>query len=212
MDGFSLIGTEPFCPRQSDFPVAFCDQLLPWLLEGEIGVVTVGWGDTTHSITSVTDIRGNNWSPAAPVARGQGLSQAIYYLLGPATLDGPLLVAFSSTVSDVWIRQYVFDGPRRPVASVTSSGAGARAGTAPFLVMTASTTPMLLVAACTGCLDPCPSLAPPFGPLGGAFDWPDQGYQDGFTIAPKSIRATISALVTGTSSGAWVMQVVEFTE
>ena len=38
-----------------------------------------GWNDATSTITAVTDSAGNAYQVAAPIARGNGLSQAIYY-------------------------------------------------------------------------------------------------------------------------------------
>src|SRR5262249_4162869 len=51
---------------------------------GDLNVVIVGWGDNAHTVTGVTDTRGNTYAVAAPMATGAGtvappLRQAIYY-------------------------------------------------------------------------------------------------------------------------------------
>src|SRR5262245_7930316 len=45
----------------------------------DTNILTIGWNDTTASITSVTDSAGNPYQVAIATARGNGLSQAIYY-------------------------------------------------------------------------------------------------------------------------------------
>ena len=46
---------------------------------GDLNVVVVGWGDTTSSISSITDNRGNTYSPAVGPTSNTGLQQAVYY-------------------------------------------------------------------------------------------------------------------------------------
>ncbi len=46
---------------------------------GDLNVVVIGWGDTTSTITSVTDSAGNTYAPAVAPTQGTGLTQAIYY-------------------------------------------------------------------------------------------------------------------------------------
>ena len=48
-------------------------------LASDTNVVIVGWRDATSTISSVADTAGNHYQVAAAVARGSGLSQAIYY-------------------------------------------------------------------------------------------------------------------------------------
>jgi PKD repeat protein len=46
---------------------------------GNLNVVVVGFNNTTSNIASVTDTAGNSYQVAAPLVRGGGISQAIYY-------------------------------------------------------------------------------------------------------------------------------------
>ena len=46
---------------------------------GNTNIVVVGLNNTTSNIVSVTDTAGNTYEVAAPLARGTGISQAIYY-------------------------------------------------------------------------------------------------------------------------------------
>src|SRR5262249_61945012 len=46
---------------------------------GDLNVVAIGFNNSTSTITSVTDTAGNVYQPAAPLTRGSGMSQAIYY-------------------------------------------------------------------------------------------------------------------------------------
>ena len=46
---------------------------------GDLNVVAIGFNDSTSTITSVTDSAGNVYQLAAPLTRGSGMSQAIYY-------------------------------------------------------------------------------------------------------------------------------------
>ena len=46
---------------------------------GNTNIIAIGWDDATSNITSVTDSAGNVYEIAVPVARGSGISQAIYF-------------------------------------------------------------------------------------------------------------------------------------
>src|SRR5262249_22281285 len=46
---------------------------------GNLNVVAIGFFNATSTIASVTDSAGNVYQPAAPLTRGTGMSQAIYY-------------------------------------------------------------------------------------------------------------------------------------
>src|SRR5258706_2985969 len=75
---------------------------------GDLNVVIVGWNDTTRTITSVTDTKGNVYALAAgPTVRsgpanGGGLSQAIYYaknIAAAAAAGNTVTVRFSGAAS-----------------------------------------------------------------------------------------------------------------
>ena len=86
---------------------------------GDTNVVAVGWNDATSTITSVSDGAGNAYQVAAPVARGTGLSQAIYYAKNiasaPAGANG-VTVTFNAVVrfADIRILEYSGLDPNTP--------------------------------------------------------------------------------------------------
>src|SRR5437660_2261959 len=46
---------------------------------GNLNIVAVGWGDTTSSISSITDTQGYTYIPAVGPTSTTGLQQSIYY-------------------------------------------------------------------------------------------------------------------------------------
>ena len=46
---------------------------------GDTNILAIGWNNATSNITSVTDSAGNTYQLAVPTARGNNVSQAIYY-------------------------------------------------------------------------------------------------------------------------------------
>ena len=75
---------------------------VPFLQDaGDLNVVAIGFSDSTSTITSVTDTAGNVYQLAAPLTRGSGMSQAIYYAknVKPAVPgNNSVTVQFSHTV------------------------------------------------------------------------------------------------------------------
>ena len=61
--------------NQTAVPVA----LATAQVAGNLNAVVVGWNDVAANVASVTDTAGNTYLPAAPVTRGAGISQAVYY-------------------------------------------------------------------------------------------------------------------------------------
>jgi glucose/arabinose dehydrogenase/PKD repeat protein len=86
---------------------------------GDTNVVAVGWNDASSTITSVRDGAGNAYQVAAPIARGTGLSQAIYYAKNiasaPAGANG-VTVTFNTAVrfADIRILEYAGLDPNAP--------------------------------------------------------------------------------------------------
>jgi hypothetical protein len=103
---------------------------------GNTNVIAVGWNDATSTITSVTDSVGNVYQVAAPLARGSGLSQAIYYAkaIKAAPAGGnTVTVRFSGAVpfADVRITEYSGLDAQNPLdttASASGSGTTANSG------------------------------------------------------------------------------------
>ena len=86
---------------------------------GDTNVVAIGWNDATSTITSVSDGAGNAYQVAAPVARGTGLSQAIYYAKNIASAPAganTVTVTFNAAVrfADIRILEYAGLDPNAP--------------------------------------------------------------------------------------------------
>ncbi len=98
---------------------------------GNLNVVVVGWNSDTSSINAVTDSAGNTYEVAAPVRRGTGLSQAIYYAknIRPAP-SNTVTVTFAGAVpfADVRIAEYSGLDQTNPFdATASNSGASVSA-------------------------------------------------------------------------------------
>jgi outer membrane protein assembly factor BamB len=110
---------------------------VPFLQDaGDLNVVAIGFNDSTSTITSVTDTAGNVYQPAAPLTRGSGMSQAIYYAqnVKAATAgNNAVTVQFSAAVpyADVRVAEYSGLDPVNPLdtsASAAGSGVTASSG------------------------------------------------------------------------------------
>ncbi len=103
---------------------------------GDLDVVAIGFNDSTSTITSVTDSAGNVYQLGAPITRGTGLSQAIYYAknINAATAGSNVVkVQFSGAVPYVDLRVAEYSGldtvnPFDTSTSATGSGATANSG------------------------------------------------------------------------------------
>ena len=103
---------------------------------GDLNVVAVGFNDSTSTITSVTDSAGNQYQLAAPLTRGSGISQAIYYaknISTPTAGNNVVSVHFSDAVPYVDLRAVEYRGldlvnPLDTSASAPGNGATASSG------------------------------------------------------------------------------------
>ena len=103
---------------------------------GNLNVVAIGFIDSTSTITSVTDSAGNVYQLAAPLKRGSGMSQAIYYAknIKAATAGANVVkVQFSGAVAYPDVRTLEYSGldPVNPLdtsASAAGTGAAASSG------------------------------------------------------------------------------------
>jgi hypothetical protein len=88
---------------------------------GDLNVVIVGWSDTSATVSSVTDMQGNLYQPAAPPTLLNGaLSQCIYYakkILAAGLSLNTVKVTFSSpaTSPDIRVLEYSGIDPTSPV-------------------------------------------------------------------------------------------------
>jgi hypothetical protein len=100
---------------------------------GNTNILAIGWNDATSNITSVTDSAGNTYQVAVPTARGNGLSQAIYYAksIKAATAgSNTVTVIFSAAAPFIDIRATEYSGldPASPFdVGLSASGTSATA-------------------------------------------------------------------------------------
>jgi hypothetical protein len=174
---------------------------------GDLNVVAIGFSDSTSTITSVTDSAGNTYQPAAPLTRGSGMSQAIYYAknINSATPgNNAVTVHFSNAVPFADVRVAEYDGldavnPLDTSASASGTVAAASSGN-----LTTSAANELIFGA---------------GYTSGVF----VGGTNGFTsriitptdedIAgdePAATAGTYAATASQTGAARWVMQAVAF--
>src|SRR5205823_1622952 len=98
---------------------------------GNLNVVAVGWGDTTSTITSVTDTRNNVYTLAVgPTTNSAGLRQSIYYAKNIAAGSNTVTVRFkqAAVYPDVRILEYTGADTTNPLdAKVGATGTGTAA-------------------------------------------------------------------------------------
>jgi hypothetical protein len=174
---------------------------------GDTNIVAVGWNDATSTITAVTDSAGNAYQVAAPIARGNGLSQAIYYarnVKAAAAGSNTVTVQLSGAVPfvDLRIAEYRGLDPVNPfdgAASAAGTGATATSGN----VTTTAASELLLGAGMTT----------------GTFTGSSSGATtrlitpiDADIVNDRNVTAVGTYNAGGTQSGSasWVMQVAAF--
>ena len=174
---------------------------------GNADIVAVGWNDGTSTISAVTDTAGNTYQIAAPIRRGAGLSQAIYYAknIRPAAAGtNTVTVRFNAPVpfADIRITEYRGLDPTNPL-DATASNSGTTATATSGNVTTASPVELVFGAGMTT----------------GTFTGSATGFTTRLITTPDAdivndrvVTATGSyaagAVLAGTS--AWVMQVATF--
>ncbi len=102
---------------------------------GNMNVVVVGWNDTTSTVSSVTDSRGNTYTLAIGPTTGTGLRQSIYYAKNIAAGTNTVTVAFTPAAAfpDVRVLEYSGLDPANPLdktAGAAGSGTTASSGAA----------------------------------------------------------------------------------
>ena len=96
---------------------------------GDLNVVVVGWNDSTASVSSVTDSKGNAYTLAVgPTIISGTLSQSIYYaknIVSAAAGTNTVTVTFSTAAisPDIRILEYSGADPNSPV-DVTAANTG----------------------------------------------------------------------------------------
>src|SRR5262245_3614551 len=175
---------------------------------GNLNVVVVGWNDTTATVASVTDSKGNAYARAVgPITLSGALSQSIYYAKNIAAASAntnAVNVAFSPAAAypDVRILEYSGLDASSPVdvtAQASGTGTVANSGSA-----TTTNANDLLFAAET-------TTGTTTGP-GSGFTSRVITSPDGDIAEDKIVTSTGNYSASATLSGAagWVMQMVAF--
>ncbi len=169
---------------------------------GHLNVVAVGWGDTTSTVSSVTDTLGNMYTPAIGPTSNTGLRQVIYYAKNIAGGSNTVTVRFNQAAAypDVRILEYAGADPSNPL---DQAGAGTGSGTTANSGSVTTTSANELVFAS--------------GTTGTAFSAAGTGYTSrkidvyGNIAEDKTVTSTGSYNATATTtSSVWVMQIVTF--
>ncbi len=102
---------------------------------GNMNIVAVGWNDTTSTVNTVTDTRGNTYTLAIGPTSGTGLRQSIYYAKNIAVGSNTVTVTFSKAAAFVDVRVLEYSGldtvnPLDKTVAAAGSGTAANSGAA----------------------------------------------------------------------------------
>ena len=102
---------------------------------GNLNIVAVGWNDTSSTVSSVTDSRGNSYTLAIGPTTGTGLRQSIYYAKNIAAGSNTVTVTFNQAAVYVDVRVLEYSGldttnPLDVTAGAGGSGTSANSGSA----------------------------------------------------------------------------------
>ncbi len=100
---------------------------------GNLNIVVVGWNDTTASVSSVVDSRGNTYVLAVGPTSGTGLRQSIYYAKNIVGGSNTVTVTFNQAAFFVDVRVLEYSGldtstPLDVTAGASGSSASANSG------------------------------------------------------------------------------------
>ncbi len=167
-----------------------------------LNVVAVMWGDTTRTVSSVTDSKGNTYALAVGPTKGTGLSSAIYYAPNIAGGNNTVTVKFNGTASfpNVNVLEYSGLDPANPFdvsAAAVGSGTPGNSGSG-----TTKSSQELIVG---------------LGNPSTVFTGPGTGFTNrminafGGISEDRIVNSTGSYNATAVlTSGAWVMQMAAF--
>ena len=171
---------------------------------GNLNVVEVGWNDTTSSVNTVTDSKGNSYVLAVGPTSGTGLRQSIYYAKNIAGGSNTVTVTFSKAAAAVDVRILEYSGldtvsPLDVTAAAAGSGTTANSGAA----TTRSANELIVGGGMT---------AGAFSNAGTGFTLrtitsPDTDIAEDRTV---SVTGSYNATAPTSSSTAWVMQMATF--
>ena len=175
---------------------------------GDLNVIVVGWNDSTASISSVTDSKGNAYILAVgPTIISGTLSQSIYYaknIVSAAAGTNTVTVTFSTAAvyPDVRILEYSGADPNSPV-DVTAANTGNSAASSSGSATTTNPIDLLFGANIVATL----TTGPGSGFVSRLLTSPD-----GDIAEDQEVTTTGSYTATAplSSAGAWIMQMVAF--
>ena len=175
---------------------------------GDLNVVVVGWNDTTATVSSVTDSKGNSYTLAVgPTLLPGSLSQSIYYaknITAAVAGSNTVTVKFSTTANypDVRILEYSGVDTNNPLDIAV--GAVGSSATSDSGAVTTSNANDLLVGANT--------VFSSTGAAGTGYKQRIITNPDGDLVEDEVVSTTGSyhATATLTRADAWVMQIVGF--
>ncbi len=170
---------------------------------GNLNIIAVGWNDTTSTVSSVTDSRGNAYALAIGPTTGTGLRQSIYYAKNIAAGSNTVTVTFNQAAAYVDIEALEYSGldtsnPLDTAAGAAGSGTSANSGSA----TTSSATDLIFGAGMT---------STHFAAAGTGFTSRIITNPDGDIAEDKTVNSmgSYNAAATATSSN-WVMQMAAF--
>ena len=174
---------------------------------GDLNVVVVGWNDSTATVKSVTDTKGNTYAVApAPVVQTGIATQTIYYaknIVAAAAGANTVTVTFSTAAvfADIRIGEYSGLDPANPLdVAVGSQGNSTTSSSGPVTTTNAND---LLVGANL--------VQTTTNGAGAGFTSRMITNPDGDILEDRVVTATGSYSATAPiSSGQWVMQIVAF--
>ena len=176
-------------------------------LAGDTNIIVIGWNNATSNITSVVDSAGNIYQIAAPVVRGSGISQAIYYannIKASAAGANTVTVTFNASTAFVDLRITEYSGLDKVNPLDVNQSASGTAATANSGAVTTTAANELLFAA---------------GTTTGSFSGAGTGFINRIITSPDADNVedrlvtalgTYSATAPLAGSAAWVMQMVTF--
>jgi len=170
---------------------------------GNLNIVVVGWNDTTATVSSVVDSRGNTYTLAVGPTSGTALRQSIYYAKNIAGGSNTVTVTFSQAAffPDVRVLEYSGLDPTAPL-DVTAGAAGTSTSANSGSATTTSANELIFGAGTTG---------GSFGTVGTGFvtriTTPDSDIAIDKTVNSTGSYNAASAL---TYSSTWVMQMATF--
>ena len=174
---------------------------------GDLNAVVIGWNNSTGNVTSVTDSAGNTYQLAAPIIRGSGLSQGIYYaknIAAAAAGANTVTVRFDQSVAFADVRVLEYGGlDRASPLDVTRSAAGNASTAGSGAATTNFATELLLGAGTTATV---------FTDAGTNYTKRIITVPDGDIAEDRTVTAagSYSASAPVTGGGNWVMQMVAF--